>query len=88
MNRIEALNEVKEKIENIMEFLQKSDPGEAINIADPYWDTECFQTLVSSADSVLSWVTDELEEETEEADFQENELLPDEGLRTGALVGE
>jgi len=88
MNRIEALNEVKEKVENIMEFLQKADRGEAINLADPYWDTACFTSLVDSADSVLSWVAEELEEETEEADFQENESLPSEGLRTGALVGE
>lgn len=88
MNRIEALNEVKEKVENLMEFLQKSDPAEAINIADPYWDTECFQALVSSADSALSWVADEIKQDMLETVFQEMESLPSEGLRTGALVGE
>ena len=71
-----------------MEFLQKADPGEPINLADPYWDTECFNSLVDSADSALSWVADELEKETADADYRENELLPDEGIHTGALVGE
>lgn len=88
MNRIEALIEVKTDIATLMQKLQKSDPDEAINVADPYWDTECFKSLVNSADEAFLWIEEEIQGERTEADFRENDLLPDEGSRTGALVGE
>jgi len=79
MNRIEALIEVKTSIATLMVQLQKSDPEDAINIADPFWDTECFQSLVNSADEAVLWIDEEIEGERVESDFQENDLLPDEG---------
>ncbi len=87
MNRIEALIEVKKNIATLMVELQKSEPGEAINIADPFWDTECFKTLVNSADAAVLWIEGELESERAEADYQENEALPDEG-DPGYAVGQ
>ncbi len=88
MNRIEALTEVNKDISILMEKLQKSGPGDAINIADPFWDTECFHSLVNSADEAVLWIEAELKSERAEADFQENEMLPSEGDHVGARVGE
>jgi len=87
MDRIEALIEVNQDIATLMGKLQKSDPKEAINIADPFWDTECFKALVNSADEAVLWIEGELENERTAADLQENEMLPDEG-NPGCLVGQ
>lgn len=87
MNRIEALTKVNHDISTLMVELQKSGPEDAINIADPFWDTECFHSLVNSADEAVLWIEAELVSERAEADFQENEALPVEG-NPGALVGE
>ena len=86
MTRIEALLEVKTNIATLMQTLQKSDPEDAINIADPYWDTECFHSLVNSADEAIAWIYGEIDNEKAEADLKENEMLPDEG-NPGVAVG-
>jgi len=86
MNRIEALNEVREKLEELSEYLQETDQKHAMQIADPYWDTECFTVLVNSADETLEWIDKELKEAISEADFRENALLPVEG-NPGVAVG-
>ncbi len=86
MNRIKALLEVKTNIATLMLELQKSDPEDAINIADPYWDTECFHSLVNSADEAITWIYGEIDNEKAEADLKENEMLPDEG-NPGVAVG-
>lgn len=86
MTRIEALIETKTNIATLMVELQKSDPEEAINIADPFWDTECFHSLVASADEAALWIEGELDNERAAADLKENELLPVEG-DPGCLVG-
>jgi len=86
MNRIEALIEVKTNIATLMMELQKSDPEDAINIADPYWDTECFHSLVNSADEAIAWIYGEIDNERGAADLKENEMLPDEG-NPGVAVG-
>lgn len=86
MNRIQALKEVREKIEELSEYLQEPDQKHAMQIADPYWDTECFPDLVNSADETLQWINKELEKEMADADFRENALLPVEG-NPGVAVG-
>lgn len=86
MNRIQALLEVKTNIATLMLELQKSDPADAINIADPYWDTECFHSLVNSADESVLWIQGEIDNERAEADLKENEMLPAEG-NPGVAVG-
>jgi len=86
MNRIEALLEVKMNIATLMVELQKSGPKDAINIADPFWDTECFHSLVDSMDESISWIEGEIDNERAEADSKENEMLPAEG-NPGEPVG-
>ena len=88
MNRIESLKEVKKKLEEMSELLQKTEKGHPMQKADPYWDTECFSSLVNSTDEALEWIEGELVEELAEFEFQENKVLPDEGIRTGALIGQ
>ena len=87
MNRIEALLEVKTNIATLMVELQRTDPEDAINIADPFWDTECFKSLVNSADEAVLWIEGELDNKRAEADLKENEMLPDEG-NPGVAVGQ
>lgn len=86
MTRIEALIEIKTNIATLMVELQKSGPEDAINIADPFWDTECFHSLVNSADEAFLWIQGEIDNERAEADLKENEMLPDEG-NPGVAVG-
>lgn len=86
MTRIEALIETKTNIATLMVELQKSDPEEAINIADPFWDTECFHSLVTSADEAALWIEGELDNERAAADLKENQMLPAEG-NIGERVG-
>lgn len=88
MNRIEALEDVKEKLQKDIEYLQETEKDHPMQTADPYWDTEAFTNLVNSLEKTLAWIADELEEEEKEADFLENEALPDDGIHTGALIGE
>ena len=88
MNRIKALLEVKTNIATLMAELQRTDPKDAINIADPFWDTECFLSLVNSADEAVLWIEGEIGNERGAADLKENEALPSDGIRTGALIGE
>lgn len=87
MTRIEALIETKTNIATLMVELQKSDPEDAINIADPFWDTECFHSLVTSADEAALWIEGEIDNERAEADSKENEMLPDEG-NPGYAIGQ
>ena len=87
MNRIEALLEVKTNIATLMAELQKTDPEDAINIADPFWDTECFKSLVNSADEAVLWIDGEIGNERGAADLKENEMLPAEG-NPGYAVGQ
>jgi hypothetical protein len=88
MNRIESLKEVKEKLEELSEYLQETDKDHPMQKADPYWDTKCFHALVNTADEAIEWVARELREEEENEMFRENESLPDDGIRTGALLGQ
>ena len=81
MTRRLELESLKETIQKLETFLNKTGPDEPIQIIDPYQHLYKFGL---SVEEVIAWLTTEIEKEHE----REGEALPSDGRRTGALAGE
>ena len=79
--RLQELESFKLRLQEFESFLNMIGPDEPIQIIDP--EQQLYEFGVS-VDEAIAWATKEMELEDE----KENELLPSEGRRTGALVGE
>tara|TARA_R110000744_G_scaffold80035_1_gene157097 strand:+ start:4620 stop:4865 length:246 start_codon:yes stop_codon:yes gene_type:complete len=81
MTRLQTLKDFRDDVKNIHKFLNEEGQDKTINIVDPNQD---LKWLGHSVETLLNWIAFEIKEEDEE----EDEALPDEGLRVGATVGE
>ena len=81
MTRRLELQDFKDTIQKLEIFLNSTGPEEPIQIIDPEQKLYDFGV---SVDDTIAWLKAEIEKEHE----LEGEALPDEGRRTGALVGE
>ena len=81
MTRRLELESFKDTIQKLEFFMNMNGPDEPIQIIDPEQKLYDFGV---SVDDTIAWLTTEIEKEHE----LEGEALPDEGRRTGALVGE
>lgn len=79
--RLQELESFKLRLQELESFLDMEGPDEPIQIIDPEQQLYEFGISVEKA---IVWVKKEMEL----ADEKENELLPSEGRRTGAMVGE
>ena len=81
MIRKQELEAFKLTLQKLESFLNMIGPDEPIQIIDP--DQKLYEFGVS-VEETIAWAKNEMELEED----RENELLPSEGRRTGALVGE
>jgi len=87
MKRIEALERLKElfiKFENILQADGTAEEKEMMGLVDEHFELTHINDCVNASQAVQVWINEEIEKEEE----KETALLPDEGIRTGALVGE
>lgn len=79
--RLQELESFKLRLQELESFLNMNGPDEPIQIIDPEQELYDFGKSVEKA---IVWVKKEMELEDE----KENDALPSEGRRTGALAGE
>lgn len=79
--RLQELESFKLRLQELESFLNMNGPDEPIQIIDPEQELYDFGKSVEKA---IVWVKKEMKLEDE----KENDALPSEGRRTGALVGE
>lgn len=80
--RLQELEDFRLTLEKLELFLSGRGPKAVVNIIDP--EQIMRGKLDDGVQGSIAWVKSEIESEEE----KENELLPSEGRRTGALVGE
>ena len=81
MSRLQTLEDFRGDVKKIHNFLNEEGQDKVINIVDPNQD---LAWLGYSVETLLNWIAFEINEENK----AEDEALPDEGERVGALVGE
>lgn len=81
LTRLQELKGFKAELRKLESFLNMEGPDELIQIIDPEQELYDFGVSVEKA---IVWVEKEMGIEDE----KENDALPSEGRRTGALVGE
>ncbi len=79
--RLQELEDFRLTLEKLELFLSGQGPKAVVNIIDPEQELYDFGKSVEKA---IVWVKKEMKLEDE----KENDALPSEGRRTGALVGE
>ena len=80
--RLQELEDFRLTLEKLELFLSGRGPKAVVNIIDP--EQIMRGKLEEGVQESIAWVKSEIESEEE----KENELLPSEGRRTGALVDE
>ena len=81
MSRLRTLEDFQTDIKNIYDFLNETGQDKAIQTIDPEQELAWFGY---SLERLQNWIQFEIDEEHE----REDEALPDEGERVGAMVGE
>jgi len=84
MTKREALEDALFTIKKTSDYLNETDPKHAINIIDAGYAAPTLIALADACDAAQFRIGVQIEEELE----SENDLLPDEGIRTGYLVGQ
>ena len=79
--RLQELESFKLTLQKLESFLNKNGPDEPIQVIDPHQKLYEFGVSVEKAIVLV-------ENEIKIEDEKENDALPSEGRRTGALVGE
>ena len=79
--RLQELESFKLTLQKLESFLNKNGPDEPIQVIDP--DQKLYEFGVSVEKAIVL-----VENEIKIEDEKENDALPSEGRRTGALVGE